>query len=249
MKQNERKRRRRRQIEAEMAPEPAAGAGFVVVISILPAHRSLKKFGRALLNANTTRVAAALAFRRSILVARSRRSDDSLDRRHHPLFAPTRAERGDEADCGGQDRHDDDCEDDEREVVFHGRNLAEEVARRDPDADPDQRAEDVIRKNHGVVHAADAGDEPLVAAITRGRLHAVVDGGVLDADEAARAQQVGRLADPVARVKILSAAAKNIATLSRASVNQKTHAIEVRGKATAAASARSMDITTEENAP
>lgn len=41
--------------------------------------------------------------------------------------------------------------------------------------------------------------------------------------------------DPVSRAKILSSLAKNVATLSRASVHQKRHAIEIRGKTQAAA--------------
>jgi hypothetical protein len=41
--------------------------------------------------------------------------------------------------------------------------------------------------------------------------------------------------DPVARAKVLALVAKNIATLSRASVNQKKHELEVRGRAEAAA--------------
>ena len=41
--------------------------------------------------------------------------------------------------------------------------------------------------------------------------------------------------DPMKRAKLLSTVAKNVATLSRASVNQKKHEIEVRGKVTAAA--------------
>lgn len=43
--------------------------------------------------------------------------------------------------------------------------------------------------------------------------------------------------DPVQRAKLLSAVAKNVATLSRASVNQKKHELEVRGKVQAAADA------------
>ncbi len=42
-------------------------------------------------------------------------------------------------------------------------------------------------------------------------------------------------ADPAERVKLLSAAAKNIATLTRASIAQKRHELEVRAKAQAAA--------------
>jgi len=42
-------------------------------------------------------------------------------------------------------------------------------------------------------------------------------------------------ADPMKRAKLLSAVAKNVATLSRASVHQKKHEIEIRGKAQAAA--------------
>ncbi len=41
--------------------------------------------------------------------------------------------------------------------------------------------------------------------------------------------------DPMKRAKLLSAVAKNVATLSRASVHQKRHEIEIRGKMTAAA--------------
>lgn len=41
--------------------------------------------------------------------------------------------------------------------------------------------------------------------------------------------------DPITRVKLLSHAAKNIATLSRASVNQKKWMVEVRARADAAA--------------
>jgi hypothetical protein len=41
--------------------------------------------------------------------------------------------------------------------------------------------------------------------------------------------------DPAKRIKLLSAVAGNIAKLSRASVNQKKHEIETRGKAEAAA--------------
>ncbi len=41
--------------------------------------------------------------------------------------------------------------------------------------------------------------------------------------------------NPMARAKLLSAVAKNVATLSRASVNQKRHEIEIRGKVAAAA--------------
>ncbi|MBI2313571.1 MAG: DUF3486 family protein [Betaproteobacteria bacterium] len=43
--------------------------------------------------------------------------------------------------------------------------------------------------------------------------------------------------DPVTRVKLLSHAAKNIATLSRASVNQKKWETEVRGRVASAAEA------------
>jgi uncharacterized protein DUF3486 len=41
--------------------------------------------------------------------------------------------------------------------------------------------------------------------------------------------------DPMKRAKLLSTVAKNVATLSRASVNQKRHEMETRGKAQAAA--------------
>src|SRR6266853_1123109 len=43
--------------------------------------------------------------------------------------------------------------------------------------------------------------------------------------------------DPMKRAKLLSTVAKNVATLSRASVHQKRHEMEVRGKVTAAADA------------
>lgn len=42
-------------------------------------------------------------------------------------------------------------------------------------------------------------------------------------------------ADPMQRAKLLSAVAKNVATLTRASVAQKRHEIEIRAKAQAAA--------------
>jgi hypothetical protein len=42
-------------------------------------------------------------------------------------------------------------------------------------------------------------------------------------------------ADPLKRAKLLSTLAKNVATLSRASVHQKRHEIEIRGKTAAAA--------------
>lgn len=42
-------------------------------------------------------------------------------------------------------------------------------------------------------------------------------------------------ADPMKKAKLLSTLAKNIATLTRASVHQKRHEIEIRGKAQAAA--------------
>jgi hypothetical protein len=41
-------------------------------------------------------------------------------------------------------------------------------------------------------------------------------------------------ADPMKRAKLLSTVAKNIATLSRASVNQKKHELEIRSKVAAA---------------
>jgi hypothetical protein len=44
-------------------------------------------------------------------------------------------------------------------------------------------------------------------------------------------------ADPMKRAKLLSTVAKNIATLSRASVNQKKHELEIRAKAHSAADA------------
>lgn len=43
-------------------------------------------------------------------------------------------------------------------------------------------------------------------------------------------QEVEDEDDPVARAKILSSLAKNVATLSRASVHQKRHEIEIRAK-------------------
>ncbi len=48
-------------------------------------------------------------------------------------------------------------------------------------------------------------------------------------------QEAGEEDDPVARAKVLSSLAKNIATLTRASVHQKRHEIETRAKAEAAA--------------
>ncbi len=54
-------------------------------------------------------------------------------------------------------------------------------------------------------------------------------------DTLVKLQEADEADDPVQRVKLLSAAAKNIATLSRASVNQKRHELEIRGKAEAAA--------------
>lgn len=42
-------------------------------------------------------------------------------------------------------------------------------------------------------------------------------------------------ADPMKRAKLLSTVARNVATLSRASVNQKKHELEIRGKTQAAA--------------
>jgi hypothetical protein len=48
-------------------------------------------------------------------------------------------------------------------------------------------------------------------------------------------QELEQEDDPVARAKVLSSLAKNVATLSRASVHQKRHEIEIRGKVTAAA--------------
>jgi len=57
-------------------------------------------------------------------------------------------------------------------------------------------------------------------------------------------QEAEAAADPVQRVKLLSAAAKNIATLSRASVNQKRHELELRTKVTSAAD-RAMRIATK----
>jgi len=56
-------------------------------------------------------------------------------------------------------------------------------------------------------------------------------------DTLVKLQEADEAEDPVQRVKLLSAAAKNIATLSRASVNQKRHEIEIRGKVEAAAKA------------
>lgn len=50
-------------------------------------------------------------------------------------------------------------------------------------------------------------------------------------------QEAEKADDPVSRAKLLSAVAKNMATLSRASVNLKRHALEIRGKAEAAAEA------------
>jgi len=44
-------------------------------------------------------------------------------------------------------------------------------------------------------------------------------------------------ADPMKRAKLLSTVAKNVATLSRASVNQKKHELEIRSKVEAAAKA------------
>lgn len=48
-------------------------------------------------------------------------------------------------------------------------------------------------------------------------------------------QEMDEDADPVKRAKVLSSLAGNIAKLSRASVHQKRHEIEIRGKAEAAA--------------
>ena len=48
-------------------------------------------------------------------------------------------------------------------------------------------------------------------------------------------QDSERETNPMARAKLLSQVAKNVATLSRASVNQKKHEIEVRAKVEAAA--------------
>lgn len=50
-------------------------------------------------------------------------------------------------------------------------------------------------------------------------------------------QEAEGAADPMARAKILSALAKNVATFTRASIGQKKHAIEFRAKAMAAADA------------
>ena len=48
-------------------------------------------------------------------------------------------------------------------------------------------------------------------------------------------EEAGEAEEPMQRAKLLSAVAKNVATLTRASITQKKHAIEIRGKATAAA--------------
>ena len=48
-------------------------------------------------------------------------------------------------------------------------------------------------------------------------------------------QEADAADDPTKRAKLLSAVAKNVATLSRASVHQKRHDIEIRGKTEAAA--------------
>ena len=48
-------------------------------------------------------------------------------------------------------------------------------------------------------------------------------------------QEAEREADPMARAKLLSTVAKNVATLTRASVHQKRHEVETRARATAAA--------------
>ena len=48
-------------------------------------------------------------------------------------------------------------------------------------------------------------------------------------------QEADDAEDPVQRAKVLSALAKNIATMTRASVHQKRHEIEIRAKAEAAA--------------
>jgi hypothetical protein len=48
-------------------------------------------------------------------------------------------------------------------------------------------------------------------------------------------QEAEETDDPVARAKVLSSLAKNVATLTRASVHQKRHEIEIRAKCQAAA--------------
>lgn len=48
-------------------------------------------------------------------------------------------------------------------------------------------------------------------------------------------QEANTVKDTMQRAKLLSSVAKNVATLSRASVNQKRHEIEIRAKAQAAA--------------
>lgn len=48
-------------------------------------------------------------------------------------------------------------------------------------------------------------------------------------------QEADDAEDPVQRAKVLSALAKNIATMTRASVHQKRHELEIRAKAEAAA--------------
>jgi len=50
-------------------------------------------------------------------------------------------------------------------------------------------------------------------------------------------QEAEKAEDPVHRAKLLSAVAKNVATLSRASVNQKKHELEIRAKVEKAANA------------
>jgi hypothetical protein len=50
-------------------------------------------------------------------------------------------------------------------------------------------------------------------------------------------QEIEQEDDPVKRAKVLSSLAKNVATLSRASVHQKRHEIEIRSKVQAAAAA------------
>src|SRR5450759_2205656 len=56
-------------------------------------------------------------------------------------------------------RDEDDRKDDEREVLLHGGDVAEEVAREHADRDPQRAADHVVGEEDAVVHRADSRDE------------------------------------------------------------------------------------------
>src|SRR5690606_23661777 len=53
----------------------------------------------------------------------------------------------------------DNGEDDQREIVFHSRQVAEEIAKQQEAPYPQQRTDDVVSEKAPVVHGADAGNE------------------------------------------------------------------------------------------